>query len=166
MATVNPTLADIHINTSKGRPFNLGEESKGKVVLVVNVASQCGFTPQYDGLEALYKKYKDQGLLILGVPTNDFNQEPTDGESCRLNFGVTFPILEKVHVNGPEQHELYSFLKSQKGRFLLGSGVMWNFEKFLLNKEGKVVERFASFTSPESIGTYVERELGKVPSKM
>ncbi|KAI8619885.1 thioredoxin-like protein, partial [Chytriomyces sp. MP71] len=116
---------------------------QNKVVLVVNVASKCGFTTQYDGLEALHKKYKDQGLLILGVPTNDFKQEPSDGESCRLNFGVTFPILEKQHVNGPETSALYKHLRQAKPWPLVGDRVTWNFEKFLINKSGKVVGRYA-----------------------
>ncbi|KAJ3280310.1 hypothetical protein HDU76_009212 [Blyttiomyces sp. JEL0837] len=153
------------VNDFKKRPFDLAAHTKGKVVLVVNVASQCGFTPQYAGLERLYKSYKDQGLVILGFPTNDFNQEPQDGEqlvqSCQLNFGVTFPIMEKCHVNGKEEHPIYAYLKKEKPGILGLQMVKWNFEKFLVGKDGQPVKRFASTTTPESIEAYVQAELAK-----
>ncbi|ORY51834.1 thioredoxin-like protein [Rhizoclosmatium globosum] len=155
-----PKLADILVNDIKGKAFPLGREIDGKVVLFVNVASKCGFTSQYDGLEALYKRYKDQGLLIIGVPTNQFYQEPTDGDSCRLRFGVSFPILEKMNVNGNDAHPLYRHLKSEKPHLLIGGGVIWNFEKFMVNRKGQVVDRFISLYSPEVLEVYVKKELG------
>ena len=139
----------------KGQPFPFSQ-LKGKVVLIVNVASKCGFTPQYDGLEKLYKEYEDKGLVVLGFPCNQFmSQEPgTDeqiGEFCRLNYGVTFPVLKKIDVNGDKADPVYKYLKSQKSGFLGLTRVKWNFEKFLVNREGKVVQRFGSLTSPESL---------------
>ncbi len=120
----------------------------GKVVLVVNVASQCGYTPQYEGLEALYKKFKDRGLVVLGFPCNDFGaQEPgTESEIkqfCSSRFNVTFPMFSKLHVKGPEQHPLYAALTEG------GAPVKWNFGKFLLGKDGKVLARYDSGTEPD-----------------
>lgn len=128
----------------------------GKVVLIVNVASRCGFTPQYQELEELYEKYKNKGLVILGFPCNQFGgQEPgTDeeiGEFCKINYGVTFPVLKKVDVNGSEASPVYEYLKSQKAGSLGFRGVKWNFEKFLVDKHGKVVGRFSSLTKPSSL---------------
>ncbi len=126
----------------------------GKSVLVVNVASKCGFTPQYAGLEALYKRYADQGLVVLGLPTNQFmGQEPGTEEDiaefCGMTYGVTFPMTAKVDVRGKNQHALYAELtKFKKG--LLPGLIKWNFEKFLVNPAGDIVERFASTTEPES----------------
>lgn len=139
----------------KGQPFPFSQ-LKGKVVLIVNIASKCGFTPQYDGLEKLYKEYEDKGLVVLGFPCNQFmSQEPgTDeqiGEFCRLNYGVTFPVLKKIEVNGDKADPVYKYLKSQKSGFLGLTRVKWNFEKFLVNRDGKVVQRFGSLTSPESL---------------
>ncbi|KAJ3106815.1 hypothetical protein HDU97_005522 [Phlyctochytrium planicorne] len=143
------------VNDYRKKPFDM-TQLKGKTVLVVNVASQCGLTPQYKGLEELYQKHKDSGLVILGFPSNDFYQEPKEGDelvqSCQRNYGVSFPIMEKIHVNGSQEHELYKFLKSSKPGFLgLFQMVRWNFEKFLVNSEGQVVERYAPSTTPESI---------------
>ncbi|MCI4659787.1 glutathione peroxidase [Cryobacterium zhongshanensis] len=127
---------------------------RGKTVLVVNVASKCGFTPQYAGLEALYDRFKDDGLVVLGLPCNQFmGQEP--GESadieafCQLNYGVTFPMTEKVDVRGKHQHPLYAQLTKFKSGLLPGL-VKWNFEKFLVNSKGEIVDRFASTVEPES----------------
>lgn len=127
---------------------------RGKAVLVVNVASQCGFTPQYAGLEALYEKYADAGLVVLGLPCNQFmHQEPgTEAdiqEFCERNFGVSFPLTAKVDVRGKNQHPLYAGLTTFK-RGVLPGLVKWNFEKFLVNAEGTVVDRFASTVTPES----------------
>lgn len=118
-------------------------------------ASQCGFTPQYKGLEALYQKMKDEGLVILGFPCNQFGGQEPENEAgiktfCERNFGVTFPLMEKVDVNGNTAHPLYEWMKNEKKQLLLAA-VKWNFEKFLIDKEGNVVDRFASTTSPESI---------------
>lgn len=132
------------------------KDLEGKVVLVVNVASKCGFTPQYKGLEELYKKYHDQGLEILGFPCNQFaGQEPGSAEEisefCQLNYGVTFPIMKKIDVNGSKSDALYEYLKKEKTGPLGLKRVKWNFEKFLIDKKGNVIERFSSLTKPESL---------------
>ncbi|CCD24562.1 glutathione peroxidase NDAI_0D02480 [Naumovozyma dairenensis CBS 421] len=139
---------------------------EGKVVLIVNVASKCGFTPQYKELESLYKKYQDKGLVILGFPCNQFgHQEPgTDeqiGQFCQLNYGVTFPILKKINVNGNDMDPVYEFLKSKKSGLLGFKGIKWNFEKFLIDRKGEVVQRYASLTKPSSIEQDIERLLNK-----
>ena len=138
---------------------------KGKVVLVVNTASQCGLTPQYEGLEELYRKHKDEGLVILGFPCNQFgNQEPGGKkeieEGCLLNYGVSFPMFDKVEVNGSNTHPVFRYLKSELGG-MLGSRIKWNFTKFLIDANGKPVKRFAPITKPEKIGPYVEGLLAK-----
>jgi len=139
------------------------EDYKGKVVLVVNTASKCGLTYQYEGLEELYKKYSDEGLVILGFPCNQFaNQEPgTDSEIasfCQLNYGVSFPIFKKVDVNGDTTHPLFKYLKSElKG--LLGQKIKWNFTKFLIGKDGKPIKRFAPTTKPEKLISDIEKNL-------
>lgn len=124
-------------------------------MLIVNTASKCGLTPQYEGLEALYQKYKDQGLVVIGFPCNQFGgQEPGDAqeiqEGCLINYGVSFPMMEKVEVNGKKAHPLFQYLKKEKSG-LLGGRIKWNFTKFLIDKEGTVVERFAPTTAPEKI---------------
>ncbi|CAL6068110.1 glutathione_peroxidase [Hexamita inflata] len=128
---------------------------KGKVVLIVNVASKCGFTPQYKGLQELYLKHKDKGLVILGFPCNQFaSQEPGDKsviQKCQQNFGVSFPIMSKVDVNGDNADPIYKFLKKEKKGILGSEGVKWNFTKFLVDKEGQVVKRFAPTDKPEDI---------------
>ena len=133
---------------------------KGKVVLVVNTASQCGFTPQYKGLEELYKTYVDRGLVVLGFPCDQFgHQEPGDESEiasfCELNFGVTFPLFAKVDVNGANAHPLFEFLRTEKGG-LVGNKIRWNFTKFLVDAEGNVVKRYGSTTTPESIADDIE----------
>lgn len=127
----------------------------GSVVLVVNTASHCGFTPQYAGLEALYKKYADRGFVVLGFPCNQFGkQEPGDADAiaqtCYINYGVSFPMFEKVAVNGTLTHPLFAYLKDQLPG-VLGQGIKWNFTKFLIGRDGKPVKRFAPFTKPEKI---------------
>lgn len=137
---------------------------KGKVLLIVNTASKCGFTPQYKGLESLYKQYQGKGLEILGFPCNQFGkQEPGNaddiGEFCELNFGVTFPLFDKIDVNGPNAHPLYDYLKKEAPG-LLGSGaVKWNFTKFLVDGSGNVVKRFAPTDTPEKIEKHVAKLL-------
>lgn len=136
------------------------DEYKGKTVVVVNTASKCGLTPQYEGLENLYKKYKDKGLVVLGFPCNQFaNQESGTSdeieEFCQVNYGVSFPMFEKVEVNGANAHPLFKYLKSKQGG-LLGSRIKWNFTKFVINKEGKPVKRFAPITKPEKMEAYLE----------
>ncbi len=127
---------------------------QGKVVVVVNVASKCGFSPQYAGLEAMYQRHKDDGLVILGFPCNQFaNQEPGGAdeirEFCSLNYGVTFPIFSKVDVNGPDTHPLYVYLKAQQPGFLGSQGIKWNFTKFLIDRTGVVRRRYAPTDLPE-----------------
>jgi len=129
---------------------------KGKVVLVVNVASKCGFTPQYEGLQKLYEKYEKQGLVILGFPSNQFKeQEPGTNEEiqnfCKVNYGVTFPLFEKIDVNGDATHPLYTFLKKEATGLLGSESIKWNFTKFLVDAKGNVLERYGSSTKPESI---------------
>ena len=133
---------------------------KGKVVLVVNTASQCGFTGQYKGLEELYRTYADRGLVVLGFPCDQFgHQEPGDEEEiatfCERNFGVTFPLFSKIDVNGPDAHPLYQWLRSEKSGFV-GDKIRWNFTKFLIDTEGNVVERYGSRTTPSQIADDIE----------
>jgi glutathione peroxidase len=133
---------------------------KGKVVLVVNTASQCGFTGQYKGLEELYRTYADRGLVVLGFPCDQFgHQEPGDEEEiatfCERNFGVTFPLFSKIDVNGPDAHPLYQWLRSEQGG-MVGDKIRWNFTKFLIDTEGKVVKRYGSTTTPDQISDDIE----------
>lgn len=136
----------------------------GKVVVVVNTASKCGFTPQYAGLEALYRKYADAGLVILGFPCNQFmQQEPGDAKSieggCLINYGVSFPMFEKVDVNGAGAHPLFRWLKSNLPG-VLGGSVKWNFTKFLIGRDGEPLERFAPITAPEKMEPAIRKALG------
>ena len=154
---------DFNANSITGEKVSMSTY-KDKVVLIVNVASECGFTPQYEGLEKLYKRYKKQGLVILGFPSNQFGgQEPgTEKEIqnfCKLNFGVTFPLFEKIEVNGDNTHPLYTFLKSEATGFLGSEGIKWNFTKFLINKKGKVINRYGSSTKPKKIAADIEKLL-------
>jgi len=155
-----PNIYDFKIKTINGEETTL-EQYKGKVMLIVNVASKCGYTPQYDGLEALYKKYKDQGLVVLGFPCNQFGSQEPGSETeiqnfCRVNFGVTFPMFSKLNVNGDETHPLYVHLKSEQPGILGSESIKWNFTKFLVDKEGKVIERFGSSTKPISLEEEIE----------
>lgn len=139
------------------------ESYKGKTVLVVNTASKCGLTPQFEGLEELYKKYKADGLVILGFPCNQFaNQEPGDeksiSEGCMINYGVTFPMFSKIDVNGDTAHPLYKYLKQELGG-VFGSKIKWNFTKFLIDADGKPVKRFAPTTKPEKIDKFIAKQL-------
>lgn len=150
------------LNNGKAKNFS---DYKGKVLLIVNTASQCGFTPQYKGLQELYAKYKKQGLEVLGFPCDQFgHQEPgSDHEIasfCETNYGVKFPLFSKIEVNGTNTHPVFAFLKSKKGG-LLGDTIKWNFTKFLVAKDGKVVDRYAPTTPPERIASDIERELEK-----
>lgn len=144
-----------------GQPISMSEYT-GKLVLVVNTASQCGFTPQYTGLEQLYQTYKDQGLVILGFPCNQFGgQEPGDAaeiaQTCQLNYGVTFPMFAKVDVNGDQAHPLFQWLTAAAPG-LIGKAVKWNFTKFLIGRDGAAITRFAPITKPEAIADNI-REL-------
>ena len=147
-------IYDFTVLNTKMEPVSLAEY-KGKVLLVVNTATGCGFTPQYEGLEALYKKYEGQGFVVLDFPCNQFaGQAPGTEEEivnfCQLKYDVTFPQFAKIKVNGNEADPLYKWLKKQKGG-LLGSAIKWNFTKFLIDREGNVIERYAPTTKPEEI---------------
>jgi len=139
------------------------EAYQGKTILIVNTASKCGLTPQYEGLEKLYKEYKDKDLVILGFPCNQFaNQEPGNdqdiSESCLINYGVSFPMFSKIEVNGMDAHPIYQYLKKELPGFP-GNGIKWNFTKFLIDAQGNPVKRFSPLTKPESIGKYLEKVL-------
>jgi glutathione peroxidase len=147
--------------TGKARKMS---DFKGSVLLVVNTASKCGFTPQYAGLEALYKKYKDKGLVVLGFPSNQFGeQEPGKdteiAEFCEMNYGVTFPMFAKVDVNGKSAHPLFKYLTSTKKGLLGSEAIKWNFTKFLVGRDGTVLARYAPTTKPEDIAPDIERAL-------
>ena len=155
-------LYDFTVKNKNGESVSLAEY-KGKVVLIVNIATKCGFTPQLTGLEELWNTYEDKGLVILGFPCNQFaNQNPGSDdqtqEFCSLNYGVTFPVMKKINVNGNDADPLYKWLKSKKGG-ILWSAIKWNFTKFLINKNGEVVHRFAPTAPPSSIEKYIVNEL-------
>ncbi|KUJ82661.1 glutathione peroxidase [Microbulbifer flavimaris] len=148
------------LKTQDGRDTTLGEHA-GKVLLIVNTASKCGFTPQYKGLEALYQKYRDRGLEVLGFPCNQFGkQEPGSDEEiqsfCELNFGVSFPLYSKVEVNGDNAHPLFQELKKEAPGLLGTEAIKWNFTKFLVGRDGQVVKRFAPKDKPESLEAEIE----------
>ena len=152
-------LYDLSAKLNNGRSKNLGDY-KGKVLLIVNTASQCGFTPQYKGLQELYAKYHDKGLEVLGFPCDQFgHQEPGSDDEiksfCEVNYGVNFPLFSKIEVNGDNADPLYKWLKDEKGG-LLGDAIKWNFTKFLVDKQGNVVERFAPTSTPEAIEAKIE----------
>jgi len=154
------SIYEIKVKTIDGKETTL-EPYKGKVILIVNVASKCGFTRQYDGLESLYRKYKEKGLVVLGFPCNQFgSQEPgTEKEIqnfCRVNFGVTFPMYSKINVNGEETHPLYRYLKSEQPGILGTEAIKWNFTKFLIDREGNVIKRFGSSATPKEIEKDIE----------
>ena len=159
-----PTLADFSATSIDGREVDLADFS-GQVVLVVNTASQCGFTPQYQGLQRLHDTYADRGFRVLGFPCDQFGgQEPgTEQEIasfCERNFGVSFPLFAKVEVNGAGAHPLFRWLRSQKGG-LLGSRIKWNFTKFLVDHDGRVVRRYGPTTAPDRIAADIEAALGQ-----
>lgn len=149
----NDTIYQFNMKNIDGEEVSL-EDYKGKVILVVNVASKCGYTPQYEGLQAIYDEHKEDGLVILGFPANNFNgQEPGSDEDikkfCTLNYGVEFPMFSKVSVKGEDQDQLFSYLTSQPNPDFEGE-IKWNFEKFLIDRNGNLVRRFRSSVTPES----------------
>jgi glutathione peroxidase len=157
-----PTLSDFHARSIDGEQVDLGDYS-GQVVLVVNTASQCGFTPQYQGLQELHDAYADRGFSVLGFPCDQFGgQEPgSDAEIasfCERRFGVSFPLFSKVEVNGDGAHPLFSWLRSEKGG-LLGNRIKWNFTKFLVDRRGRVLKRYGPTTPPEKIAADAEAAL-------
>lgn len=156
------SVYDFSVKDAKEKEIDLHSFS-GKVLLIVNTASKCGFTPQYADLEKLYQQYHDKGLEILAFPCDQFaHQEPgTDAEIqsfCQMNYGVTFPVFAKINVNGRGAHPLYKYLREQKGD-LLGNAIKWNFTKFIVDKEGNVVERYASNVNPSEIAPAIEKLL-------
>lgn len=158
------TIYDFTVKDNQGNDVSL-DQYKGKVLLIVNTATECGFTPQYEGLEELYKTYKDQGFEILDFPSNQFGgQAPgTDTEIanfCTSRFGTTFDRFAKIDVNGENEDPLYTYLKKAQGG-LLGDKIKWNFTKFLVDKEGKVVNRYSSQKKPENISSDIEKLLDK-----
>jgi len=158
-----PALLDRNMDTIHEKPQSLCEYA-GKVVLVVNTASECGYTPQYEGLEALHRKYKDKGLAVLGFPCNQFlSQEPgTDADIasfCSTTFDVTFPLFKKIDVNGDDAHPVYRFLKASAPGILGTEAIKWNFTKFLVGRDGKVIARYATATKPEEIDADIAKAL-------
>ena len=153
------SFRDFRAATLSGKPFD-AKSLEGKLVLVVNTASECGFTPQYEGLEALHKKYSARGLVVLGVPCNQFGaQEPGNAAEiaafCEKNYGVSFPMLQKIEVNGANAHPLYQWLKETAG----GGDIEWNFVKFLVDRDGEVLRRYPPQAKPEDIATDIESVL-------
>ena len=158
-----PSIYDFSVDDIHGKPVKL-DKYRNKVMLIVNTASKCGFTPQYKGLEALYEKFHGKGLEILGFPCNQFGaQEPgTEKEIaqfCELNYGVTFPLFAKVEVNGRNTVPVYKYLKAEKSGLLGSEAIKWNFTKFLVDRKGKVLARYAPNDTPESMAGDIEKAL-------
>ncbi|MBB5212930.1 glutathione peroxidase [Microbulbifer hydrolyticus] len=156
-------LYSIPVQANDGQATTL-EDYKGKVLLIVNTASKCGFTPQYQGLEELYRKYKDQGLVILGFPCNQFGKQEPGSDSeiqefCTLNYGVSFPVYAKLDVNGANAHPLFTQLKKAAPGILGTEGIKWNFTKFLVNRDGDVVNRYAPKDKPQDLEADIEKQL-------
>ena len=157
------TIADFTVTTNRGETLDLATK-QGKVLLIVNTASKCGFTPQYDGLEELYQQFKDKDFEVLGFPCNQFGaQEPGSAdeiaEFCKVNFGVTFPLMAKIDVNGPDASPLYDWMKKEKKGLMGSTSIKWNFTKFLINREGNVVKRYGPQDTPKSIARDIEKLL-------
>jgi glutathione peroxidase len=157
------TIADFTVTTNRGAELAL-QDKLGQVLLVVNTASKCGFTPQYDGLEKLYQQYKDRGFEVLGFPCNQFGaQEPGNADEiaafCKLNFGVTFPLMAKIDVNGADASPLFDWMKAEKKGLMGTTAIKWNFTKFLIDRQGRVVKRYAPTDKPEAIAKDIERLL-------
>lgn len=156
------SIYDFSVPTSSGEQQSL-RDYQGKVVLIVNTASKCGFTPQYEGLQRLHDKYSERGLVVVAMPCNQFGaQEPGSNaavqEFCQLNYGLSFPVMGKIEVNGSGQHPLYAHLTKQ-AKGLITDSIKWNFTKFLVNRDGQVIERFAPVTKPEAISKNIEELL-------
>jgi glutathione peroxidase len=160
---------DFKANNMAGQEVAM-ETFKGKVVLVVNTASKCGFTPQFKELETLYEKYKEQGLIVLGFPSNQFaNQDPGSNEEinefCQLNYGVTFPMFQKIEVNGDGAHPLFQFL-TEETKTVFGKKVKWNFTKFLIDSQGNIMKRYAPTKSPMSFESDIQSLLPSEPDEI
>lgn len=163
------SVYDFQALSIDGKPADLASQ-RGKVLLIVNTASQCGFTPQFKGLESLWQEFGEQGLVIVGFPSNEFGgQDPGSNEDiasfCELNFGVSFPMMEKIKVNGTDAHPLWQWLKSQKPGFLGTELIKWNFTKFLIGRDGQVIKRYAPNDAPASLRADIETAL-KVEAKV
>lgn len=157
------SVYDFAVDTINGETKSL-RDYEGKVLLIVNTASKCGFTPQYEGLQALYEKYQGKGFEVLGFPCNQFGgQEPGSNEEiakfCSVNYQVTFPMFTKIDVNGSNAHPLYQYLKSEQKGVLGSEPIKWNFTKFLIDRSGRVVERFAPSTEPDKLSGTIEKLL-------
>ena len=157
------TIADFTVVNYKGEHIDL-KQKLGKIILVVNTASKCGFTPQYEGLEELFQQYREQGFEVLAFPCNQFGgQEPGNpseiAEFCKVNFGLTFPLMEKVDVNGDDASPLFDWMKAEKPGLMGSKAIKWNFTKFLIDREGNVVKRYAPTDAPKSIAKDIEKLL-------
>ena len=154
------TIYQFKVQDLSGEVFDFAS-LKGKKIMIVNTASKCGFTPQFEGLEKLHEQYADQGLAVIGFPCNQFGKQDPGNmdeitEFCQLNYGVSFPIAEKIDVNGGNAHPLYQFLKNEVPGLLGSKNIKWNFTKFLINRDGQVVERYAPATKPEKLAADIE----------
>ena len=157
------TIADFTVVNNRGEQIDL-KQKLGKIILVVNTASKCGFTPQYEGLEELFQQYREQGFEVLAFPCNQFGgQEPGNAseiaEFCKVNFGLTFPLMEKVDVNGDDASPLFDWMKAEKPGLMGSKAIKWNFTKFLIDREGNVVKRYAPTDAPKSISKDIEKLL-------
>ena len=157
------TIADFTVVNNKGEQIDL-KQKLGKIILVVNTASKCGFTPQYEGLEELFQQYREQGFEVLAFPCNQFGgQEPGNAseiaEFCKVNFGLTFPLMKKVDVNGDDASPLFDWMKAEKPGLMGSKAIKWNFTKFLIDREGNVVKRYAPTDAPKSISKDIEKLL-------
>ena len=155
-----PSIYDFDAQDIQGRPVRLADH-QGRVLLIVNTASACGFTPQFKGLQALWERFEPQGLTVIGFPSNEFGgQDPGSNAEissfCELNFGVNFPMMAKVQVNGAEAHPLWQFLKHEKPGLLGSEGIKWNFTKFLVGRDGRVLKRYAPQDAPEKLAADIE----------
>lgn len=158
-----PSLYDFDVTDIHGKKATLSQY-KGKVLLIVNTASRCGFTPQFEGLEKLYKNHKEKGFVVLGFPCNQFaSQEPLSESQienfCRIDYGVTFPMFAKIDVNGANAHPLYRYLKQSAPGILGSEAIKWNFTKFLIDRNGRVIQRYAPSTTPEAIEADIKKLL-------
>jgi len=157
------SIYDFNVKDIDGKSISMSKY-KGKVLLIVNVASECGFTPQYEGLEKLYEEYKEKGFMVLGFPSNQFlSQEPDSNEKikvfCQGTYNVSFDMFSKIDVNGDNAAPLYKFLKKEQGGFLWIDAIKWNFTKFLIDRDGKVIERYSPSTKPKEITEDIEKLL-------
>jgi glutathione peroxidase len=162
-ASTPKTLFDFEALSIQGKPAHLGTQ-RGKVILVVNTASECGFTPQFKGLEGLWQTYRDRGLVIVGFPSNEFGGQDSGADEeiqsfCELNYGVTFPMMAKVEVNGERAHPVWQWLKAEAPGLLGIQAVKWNFTKFLVGRDGHVIKRYAPTDTPESMARDIEKAL-------